>query len=127
MAAPCPPKYRQAVEGMEPKEAIAYLLDCLDTRADGLSGPPPHEVLGLDLTRTEGRLFDGLHYQIGFTVSRVALYNQMYFDAMDADGLPAPKCVDIHLHHLRQKLKDQGTRFHIETVWGRGYRMLEAE
>lgn len=54
-------------------------------------------------------------------VTREQIYNGLYGLRTECE-MPEPKIIDVFICHLRKALAD--TRVRIETVWGRGYRMV---
>lgn len=55
------------------------------------------------------------------TAEKVRLYNWLY--AERHRELPDPKCIDVHVCHLRRKLEPLDVV--IETAWGVGYTIPE--
>jgi two-component system cell cycle response regulator CtrA len=74
----------------------------------------------IDLTYKEYRLLEVLATRKGMIQSKDALLAQLY----EMDDAPNIKIIDVYICKLRQKLAAaNGGRHHIETVWGRGYRI----
>lgn len=74
------------------------------------------EGLALGLTPNRARMFDLLLARKDQVVSRAAL-----LDVCMSDEDTDIKIVDVNICHIRKRL--QGSRYEIETVWGRGYRL----
>jgi two-component system cell cycle response regulator CtrA len=72
------------------------------------------------LTGKEYQIFELLSLRKGTTQTKEALMNHLY-GGMDE---PELKIVDVFICKLRKKLGESGR--HIETVWGRGYRLVDA-
>lgn len=74
------------------------------------------------MTRRESDLLRYFHAQNTRIVSRKELLSEVW-------GYPDPsietRTVDIHLMKLRRKLEELGAPFHIVTVRGEGYRLVE--
>lgn len=57
------------------------------------------------------------------TATKEAIYDSVFAD-VHGDG-PEVRIIDVIIHTLRSEFAEIG--FAIETVWGRGYRLLEAD
>ena len=76
----------------------------------------------VNLTGKEYGLLELMALRAGATITKEMFLNQLY-GGMDE---PEVKIIDVFICKLRKKLADaSGGRNYIETVWGRGYRMLE--
>lgn len=69
----------------------------------------------------ERRLSMALYDAQGKTVTRESLMSALYFDRTNPDEMPGDKIIDVLIFKLRKKLPDGVS---IETIWGRGYRMV---
>jgi DNA-binding response OmpR family regulator len=78
---------------------------------------------GVRLTPNEGKLFALLKARLGQAVARGALLDAASFHH-GWDREPGIKIVDVYICRLRRKLA--GSQYTIETVWGRGYRLVDA-
>ena len=70
--------------------------------------------------------FDLLHYMMenaGEIVTREMLLRHVWKLQFD----PQTNVIDVHLVRLRRKLEEGAARPCLETVWGRGYRLVAAE
>ena len=76
------------------------------------------------LTGKEYSIVELLSLRKGATVTKEMLASHLY-SGMDGPGL---KIIDVFVCHLRKKLAQAtGGKHHIETVWGRGYRMRDPD
>ena len=76
------------------------------------------------LTGKEYFIVELLSLRKGVTVTKEMLASHLY-GGMDEPGL---KIIDVFVCHLRKKLAQAtGGKHHIETVWGRGYRMCDSD
>jgi two-component system cell cycle response regulator CtrA len=74
------------------------------------------------LTEKEYCIFELLSLRQSITVSKEILHRHLYGEK---DG-PRSRIIDVFVCHLRKKLTQAtGGKHHIETVWGRGYRMRD--
>jgi two-component system cell cycle response regulator CtrA len=117
---------------------LAARIRVLARRANGLSGNRV-EVAGLEirlddrearyagqklpLSGKEYRILELLTLKRGATVSKEAILDYLYQSAEE----PEMKIVDVFMCKLRKRLKDATGRDHIDTVWGRGYRLVTEE
>lgn len=72
----------------------------------------------LGLSTSRARMFDLLLARRGQVVTRSALMDACLHGA---DSEPNIKIIDVHMTNIRKRLS--GTRYHIETIFGLGYRM----
>lgn len=80
--------------------------------------------LGVALTQQEARVLGALMRHTRQPVTREALLGAIVWDRGDADE-PDIKIVDVYICKVRAKLRGKGVGA-IETVWGVGYRWVEA-
>lgn len=113
--------YRSEVARMTESEAVEYLLDCIEA----LTQVETVDVEPWGLTRTELRVFGCLSSHAGRPVTKESIYNAMYFDRRASDDLPAPKCVDIYVYKVRQKIPQSAGQ--IRTVRPLGYQWEPAK
>lgn len=74
----------------------------------------------VDLTPTEFRLLEALAVRPGQALTRVQLFEQAWGEVAFGDE----RTVDVHIHHLREKLEDDPSQPKlILTVRGHGYRL----
>jgi DNA-binding response OmpR family regulator len=76
----------------------------------------------LELSRREGRLLLFLMRNAGRVLPRSALMDRVWADTIVEEGN-----LDIHIHFLRKKLAEAGSKCRIQTVRGIGYRLLAAK
>jgi len=74
----------------------------------------------INLTGREYQLLEAMALRAGHTFTKGALLDHMY-GGLDE---PAEKIVDVFICKIRNKLRAHGAAEHIETVWGRGYRVV---
>lgn len=74
----------------------------------------------LQLTMKEYLLVEALALRPGATLSKERLFDHLY----GSDDGPDMKIIDIFVCKVRNKLRPCGARHHLETVWGRGYRLV---
>lgn len=74
------------------------------------------------LTTKQARIAEVLHARMNQGVSKEMIMNALYFDRPDSE--PEIKIVDVFICKIRQKLEN--SLYRIETLWGKGYRMVEA-
>ena len=86
---------------------------------DALYGGEPEYPRGWKLTRQEARFLSVLLTRPG-VATREMFYASLY---QQRDDTPDPKIIDVLIHYLRRKLAPFGLE--IETVWGRGYRIVD--
>lgn len=77
----------------------------------------------LDLTPTEYAILEILMRQVGELVTRSRLAEQVW----KADVTALDNLIDVHISHLRNKVDPPGAKSLIQTVRGRGFRLVEAE
>ena len=76
------------------------------------------------LTGKEYSIVELLSLRKGVTVTKEMLASHLY----GGMGEPGLKVIDVFVCHLRKKLAQAtGGKHHIETVWGRGYRMRDPD
>lgn len=79
-------------------------------------------VPGVHLTTSEGRILARLALQLGKTVHKNSLMDAVYFDKIEEAH---EKIIDVMICKMRRKIL--GSRFEVETVWGKGYRLKDAQ
>ena len=95
-----------------------YLVVDLETRSVSVHEKPER------LTGKEDSIVELLSLRKGTTVTKEMLVGHLY-GGLDEPGL---KIIDVFVCHLRKKLAQAtGGKHHIETVWGRGYRMCDPD
>lgn len=72
-------------------------------------------------TPKEYQLVEALALRPGHTLSKEQLFNRMYQGVDEPDM----KIVDVFVCKIRNKLSLFGASGQVETVWGRGYRLVE--
>ena len=77
------------------------------------------------LTRAEQAILSRLMRAQGAVVTREQLYDALYSGRAECDW-PEPKIIDVFVCKLRRKLSQLGQCAGIETVWGRGWRIVGA-
>ncbi|MFB6837050.1 response regulator transcription factor [Streptomyces sp. NPDC056361] len=78
----------------------------------------------VDLTAKEFALLEALAREPGRVFTRTQIIERVF--GFDSDVLE--RTVDAHVRNLRRKLEDDPTRpRHLETVYGRGYRLADGE
>lgn len=87
------------------------------------STAPWSVALSFGLTASEANLFDVLFKAGERGVSKQSLFDALYGN--DPDGGPDGKIVDVFICKLRRKLRDADLPWFIETLWGRGYRLVD--
>lgn len=103
------------------QEEVDYLRERV-RQLEEILYKPVEESLGMGLTPQEERLVSHLIRRAPGYVTKDALMTVLYDDA---DEEPQIKIIDVFICKIRKKLVGHG--WHIETVWGRGYRILEGE
>ena len=101
---------------------------CEELRASGITaGIDGAEWPGgrANLSPNEATVFAYLLRRRVATTENLAL--ELY--GLDPNGGPtnAKNCVDVYVCKLRRRLRDAGFPGHIETIWGRGYRLVLTE
>lgn len=107
---------RAVVATMKPREAIAFLLDCIEVLTSVDDAPRVHD----GMTLLESRIMNRLLLSEGDVVTRDQLMTAMYFERLPQDW-PGAKIADVKVCTLRKKLPANNI---IETVWGVGYRLV---
>ena len=108
---------------MEPGEAVEYLLDVCEM-ISFVNLEQEHPTDFLKVSPLERRMLRCLYDAGGLNVPKDALFWAMYHDRNGETELPDIKIIDIYVCKLRKVLK--GSDWKIETVWGEGYRLVEA-
>jgi two-component system cell cycle response regulator CtrA len=85
-----------------------------------LSPAQPVNWLEHNLTPSQTVIADLLLSKMGKVVPRTSVLNALYFNKIEE---AEPKIVDVFICNLRKRLTKSG--FSIETIWGRGFRMVE--
>lgn len=73
----------------------------------------------LDLTSTEFLLLQNLMEQVGQVLSR----DQLYQSVWGAQYLSDDNAVNVHISHLRRKIRNCSGEDYIQTIWGIGYKL----
>jgi|SRR5215469_9339407 len=74
------------------------------------------------LTAKEYSILELLSVRQGTTVTKEMLLSHLY-GGMHEPGL---KIIDVFVCHLRKKLaQPTGSKYYIETIWGRGYKLRD--
>lgn len=109
---------RQIIADMGKMDAIEFLLQVLDRDQE------TYEIddLGLPLSNTEHKLLSYLIISEGKTLTKNELYDALYSLRVSGE-MPIPKVVDVYIYRLRKILQD--TDYAIETMHGRGYRLVK--
>ena len=95
---------------------IGDLVLDLETRVF-LSGDKPVRLSGKEYC-----MFELLTLRKGTVVTKQMLLDHLYGGMKE----PEVKIIDVLLYHLRKKLaRATGGKHHIETIWGRGYRIRD--
>lgn len=71
----------------------------------------------LDFTPVEQRLLNILLANTGKVLSKALLYQQVLHKPYSQQD----RALDMHISHLRRKLRERDINRHIRTVWGKGY------
>lgn len=71
----------------------------------------------VNLTRREFIIFDRLYTSLGQSVTRDEL-----IECFDNDEKMTVRNIDVHIFSLRKKIKE--VEFSIDTVWGKGYKLV---
>jgi DNA-binding winged helix-turn-helix (wHTH) protein len=74
----------------------------------------------IHFTPTEYRVVEALALRSGQTLTKEQLLNRLY----RKDDEPEIKIVDVFICKIRHKLRLLGADKQVETVWGRGYRLV---
>lgn len=77
----------------------------------------------VSFTGKEYQMFELLSLRKGTTLTKEMFLNHLY-GGMDE---PELKIIDVFICKLRKKLSEVGCEHHIETIWGRGYRLRNPE
>jgi two-component system cell cycle response regulator CtrA len=88
----------------------------LDTKTVDVAGQPLH------LTGKEYQILELLSLRKGTTLSKAVFLNHLYGDTEEPDM----KIIDVFICKLRKKLTHATGDGHIETVWGRGFVLRDA-
>jgi DNA-binding response OmpR family regulator len=107
---------RETVAAMNPDAAVNFLLDYIEALTTAGDTSPAHD----NMTRLESRIMNRLLLSESDVVTRDQLMTAMYFDRQPHDW-PEAKIVDVKICALRTKVPSNNN---IETVWGRGYRLV---
>lgn len=108
--------HRDAVQDMQPLEAVEYLLEVIEA----LRAPVHHEwqLPGVHLTRSERQIVYALVTSGPRILTRSRAMDALMF-GREADDPPQDKIVDVFVSRLRQKLSGCGIT--ITTHWGQGW------
>jgi DNA-binding response OmpR family regulator len=80
----------------------------------------------LKLSPTEAQYLKVLSDRPRTVVSKESMYILLYAHLPDCDQ-PAEKIMDVYMCKLRKRLKQAGVPIVIETYWGRGWLLREAD
>jgi two-component system cell cycle response regulator CtrA len=94
---------------------VGELVVDLDTKTASACGT------ALPLTTKEYQMLEVLCLRRGMTLSKDALLNHLY-GGMDE---PDQKIIDVFICKLRKKIAAAAGHPYIQTVWGRGYQVVE--
>lgn len=83
---------------------------------------PQKIALDMGMTPTEQQIFILLHRRLGSTVSKESMMEWLYSHRLEA---PEGKIVDVFICKMRRKMVN--VPWHIETIFGIGYRLLNLE
>lgn len=72
------------------------------------------------LTRKEYEIVELMALRLGQTVTKEQVFGQLY----GGPDEPEMKIIDVFICKIRFKLRAMGAGGHIQTVWGRGYRLM---
>lgn len=111
---------RQRAEAMPPREAVDYLLGVVEALIEAAPGRHHPTDLWAHFPIVERRVVQALYEARGGLMSRDRLMAAVYYDRA-IDEVPDDKIIDIWVCKIRKKLPDGVA---IETVWGRGWRMV---
>lgn len=77
----------------------------------------------IDFTRKEQNVIEVLALNKGKAISKEVIMNQIY------NGIDEPdfKIIDVFICKIRRKLQSLSNKNYIQTVWGRGYMLIEPE
>lgn len=107
------------------QETAAWQGMARRTLADVTIDPARHEVIAagrqLELRTREFELLLALIDHAGLVLSREQLLEM----AWEQDYYGTTRTVDVHVAQLREKLAS--SKLHIETVWGKGYKLVSPE
>lgn len=76
----------------------------------------------IHLTAKEYLILEALALRCGHTFTKEQLFDHLYQGA----DQPEIKIVDVFICKVRHKLEPSGADQQLETIWGRGYRLVEA-
>lgn len=79
--------------------------------------------LPLDLMPKEVDVLRMLLDRIGSCIHRESMWVRMYGHMLE-DSQPGPKVFDVFITRIRKELKRASVGFEVETLWGRGWRIV---
>lgn len=77
--------------------------------------------LAVNLTGREFQVLEAMALRLGHTFTKEAMLDQLYGGRDEPDI----KIIDVYVCKIRNKLRPVGAAQHIETAWGRGYRLVD--
>jgi DNA-binding response OmpR family regulator len=113
---------------MDQDEAVEFLLDCLEEFME-LTPLAPHEIdgMGMDLRPSERLILMSLYDASPKVITRETLdracdLKRVVNNRKESNG---HKVVDVHMSHIRRKLREANAPCKIQTVWGVGYKLVK--
>lgn len=98
-------------------DAIGELCDLV---LPVLEPPVNEDWARLKLTPIQSKIVDILHLKLGKLVTKTAIYQSVYPSNYPTE--PDPKIIDIYISAIRAKIEGE---YHIETVYGVGYKLIQ--
>lgn len=100
---------------------VASMVQAIPQLSDDDLVPDHSEWADYQLTDRESQLASALKARFGKPVKKLALYDIVYpYESHQ----PNEKILDVWICKLRRKLRN--SPYGIETIWGRGYRMVDS-
>ncbi len=104
-------------QGREEKEKQDLVYQ--DLRLSRLGREVSYAGVPVDLTQTEFQILEILMTEVGRVYSRNEIYERIWNGLYASDD----NAINVHISHLRQKLKRLSGENMIETIWGIGYKL----
>lgn len=111
---------RRTVTAPRESPEVAPPLSVGDIRIDAARHEAQAAGQSLELRAKEFDLLQAFAEHVGIVLTREQLLNLVW----GFDFYGQTRTVDVHVAHLRAKLEKAGSQTVIETVWGKGYKLI---
>ncbi len=107
------------------QEEFNSVTDSIETLTKAYMAPEaPFDWSAYQLTMNEARMAGMLYKRMGKVCTKSQIFEAAYYQR--PDDPPDAKIIDVFLCKIRKKLRHFDAPYNVETVWGIGYRMVDA-